>query len=193
MTTPKCISNYLCLFDTQDQLNWRELLWKIDATNGGMIETSRTYKLQKCDFQFVIPKDQIKIIIPQIYVMFTSGVTNTYDGTCATIMRGSDITTTQSNLNQTIFLLNLTNTYDISIPGDTTYSYFIYSTEVPYEIQATSQIWNGKLYIWDYRNIKTDPYDLQYFDATINSQFPYLKPMLTPTVHTISEKKYIII
>lgn len=179
----------MCCIDTQDQTSFSVLNWKFNSNPGGYILSNKTYTLKDCTFLMMIPKDSIKLILPQLLVLFTSGVNNSTDGNVVTIMKESNATTTQTNLGATGFILNLIDSFDLSIPGDTIYTYFLYKTNIEYEFSSTAQEWNGIIKTWDYRRSKSDVYDIQYLDETTNSQFPYLKSMNIPVIQNGENKK----
>lgn len=183
------ILNLMCCIDTQDQTSFSVLNWKFNSNPGGYILSNKTYTLKDCTFLMMIPKDSIKLILPQLLVLFTSGVNNSTDGNVVTIMKESNATTTQTNLGATGFILNLIDSFDLSIPGDTIYTYFLYKTNIEYEFSSTAQEWNGIIKTWDYRRSKSDVYDIQYLDETTNSQFPYLKSMNIPVIQNGENKK----
>lgn len=186
---PKNIINLLCCIDTDNQQNIYELLWRFNSNPGGYIVSNKTYILKDCTFIMLLPKDSMKLILPQLLVLFSSGVTNANDGNVITIMKGPVATTTQSNIGNTGIILNLIETFDISIPSDSIYTYFLYRSNIEYEFTSTAQEWSGTIKSWDYRRSKSEPYDLQYFDETTNSQFPYLKSLNTPVIQQGSNKK----
>lgn len=189
MTTTRIV-NGVCCIDTSDQTQGKLLKWKVDYTPGAFLSLDQKVSILDCDVQIVMPKSDLKVILPKLYVYFTGGVQNSVDGTCITIMKGSTVTTTQSNLSESILMLDLVNIFDIDIPGDTIYTYLFYESKVPYDFTVANQLWEGKIMAWDYRYSKTDSLDLvNYFDNTSPAQFPYLKELMTPIYQAHTKKK----
>lgn len=183
------IKNLTCCIDTLDSTNVSQLLWKIDFNPGAFIAVNANHKIQTCKFHMIIPKDSLKLILPLIYVYFDSGVNNYSDGTIITTMKGTNATTTQSHSNATVIMLTLENYWEISIPGDATYVYFVYGTNQVYEVQSTATAWSGHIQAWDYRGIKTDIFDVEYFDESEHTQYPYKKILNTPLLQLGTPKK----
>lgn len=186
---PKNIVNLFCCIDTKDQTKFHQLSWRFNSNPGGFLSSTKSYTLKDCTFLMLLPKESMKLILPQLLILFTSGVNNTGDAQVLTIMRDQVPTTTQYNFSNTGFILNLIDSFDLTIPNDATYTYFLYKTNVEYEFTSTAAEWSGQIYTWDYRNLKNDPYDIQYLNESTDSQFPYFKTLYAPVLQEGSKKK----
>lgn len=186
---PIQIKNITCCIDTKET-NTTPFSWKIDFS-GTNIDVNKTYKLTNCQFLMIIPKDSIQVILPQLYVVFFSGVNNPSDASIFSTMKGENTSTISAQISSQIstVVLYLENYYEIPIPGDTVYSYFIYNTKQVYEFTSTATTWIGHIDTIDYRLITNDPYDLQYYEVMNSTQFPYKKRLWVPLFQKGSSKK----
>ena len=164
--------NYIlnCTINTQTQ-NALQVFFDVTP----ILAINDILTIQEVNVSFLIAKENLELILPQIFLKFESGLNNSNDGFVFNVTSGSANITTQSYTFATVIPLSLDNILETELYFDTSYYLLTYKNNIPVEIQLTGTIILGKLHAFDYRKTTTD--NGLFWELTPTSQFPLLKEL----------------
>lgn len=164
--------NYIlnCTINTQTE-NVLQIFFDVTP----ILATNDILKVQEVNVSFLVAKENIELILPQIFFKFETGVNNSNDGFVFNITSGSANTTTQSHSFASVIPLSLDNILETELYFDSSYYILSYKNNIPIQIQLTGTLITAKLLAFDYRKTITD--NGLFTEIAATSQFPLLKEL----------------
>lgn len=172
------ITNVTCAINLSDINRNEELQWTANFEGLAAVTTPQKIKVKNAVLSFVVPKDSLIMIIPQIFAVFTSGVSNNTDFILVSTEKGAT-TEFKSSRPYTSLKLVLTNVLEVNNIVDTQYVILDYRSIDELDMTLSTSIVTGKFQAWNYNFVQNNtvafPLDLFVWDPTGTVSTPSLK------------------